>query len=186
MGDALVASNLEAYPSLRLYDAWIEQSFALERASVRFGSMGADEEFAGTDGGAMFTNSAFGWEAGIGANVINGGPIYFVPALGARLEFTPSERWTWRAGAYDGDSFDSPGGDPAVNAHGLRHSQSRAQGAFLIGEGARQWGAESGGLPGGARLGAWRHTADFPDQHLDDRGGSFVVSGLDPVVHHGS
>jgi porin len=186
VGDALVASNLEAYASVRLYDAWIEQAFAGERGSLRIGSMGADEEFAGTDGGAMLTNSGFGWEAGIGANVVNGGPIYFVPALGARLEFRPAERWTLRAAAYDGDSFDSPEGNPAVNAHGLHFSLGRAQGAFLIGEGAHDWGTGKGSLAGSARLGAWRHTADFPDQRLDATGASFVTSGLEPAVHHGN
>jgi porin len=186
VGDALTASNLQAYASLRLYDAWIEQVFAGGRASLRLGCMGADEEFTGTDGGVMFTNSAFGWEAGIGANVINGGPIYFVPALGARIEYRPDERWVLRAGAYDGDSFDSPDGDPVVNAHGLRFSLSRTQGAFLIGEGTRAWGAQDGALPGRATLGAWRHTADFPDNRLDASGAPFAVSGLDAAMHHGN
>jgi porin len=186
VGDALVASNLEAYGSLRLYDAWIEQAFAGDHASLRLGSLGADEEFTGTEGGAMLTNSAFGWEAGIGANVINGGPIYFVPALGARLEYRPAENWAVRAGAYDGDSFDSPDGDPVVNAHGLRFSLSRTQGAFLIGETVHEWGGAKGALPGTLKLGAWRHTANFPDQRRDANGGSFAVTGLDPAVHHGN
>jgi porin len=186
VGDALVVSNLEAYESLRLYDVWIEQVFAGERASLRIGSMGADEEFSGTECGSVLTNSAFGWEAGIGANVVNGGPIYFVPALGARLEFRPAEPWAFRVGAYDGDSFDSPDGNPVVNAHGVRWSLDRAQGAFLIGEGSRSWGAGKGGHPGVIKLGAWRHTANFADLRLDASGASFAASGLDPAVHHGN
>ena len=186
VGDALVASNLEAYGSLRLYDAWIEQSLARGGLSMRLGSMGADEEFCGTSGGSMFTNSAFGWEAGIGANVVNGGPIYFVPALGARVAVNAGDAWHLRLGAYDGDSFDSPGGDPAINAHGVRFDLSRAQGAFLIAEACHEWGGKEAERPGCAKLGAWRHTADFPDNLRDSRGASFALSGLDPAMHHGN
>jgi len=186
VGDALMASNLEAYNSLRLYDAWIEQSIAGGRMSVRTGSIGADEEFASTQGGSVLTNSAFGWEAGIGANVVNGGPIYFVPGLGIRFAVNTGTTWHLRAGAYDGDSFDSPNGDPTVNAHGLHFQLNSKQGAFLLGEGSHEWGVATGALPGNAKLGVWRHTADFPDERLDSNGAPFALSGQEPAEHRGN
>lgn len=188
IGDALVASNLDGFDSIRLYEAWLEQSFPSERGSLRVGVLGADDEFTGTESGALFTNSAFGWEAGIGANVVNGGPIYFAPALGARLAIEPAAGWQAQAAVYDGDSFDSPDGDPGVNPHGLHFALSRAQGAFLIGQLARNWndGEDAHGLQGALKAGAWRHTADFPDNRRDALGGSFALTGLDPAVHHGN
>lgn len=186
VGDALVASNLEGFGSLRLYNVWVEQSFAGDRASVRAGTLGADEEFSGTEGGSMLTNSAFGWEAGIGANVVNGGPIYFVPALGARLEVRATDGWTLRAGAFDGDAFDSPDGDPEPSAHGLHLTLSSEEGAFVIGESEVAWGRSGGTHPGALKLGAWGHTADFPDLRFDAAGQPVATSGLAAAMHHGN
>lgn len=185
-GDGLVASNLEATPGLRLYHAWIEQPFAHDRASLRLGSQGADEEFAGTEGGGRMSNSAFGWEPGIGANVVNGGPIFFVPALGARLAVSPAEHWTVRVGAYDGDTFDSPDGDANANRLGLNFRLRGSQGAFAIAEAQHDWSPGHRALAGSARLGAWRHTADFADLRRDANGDPVASSGLDPAVHHGN
>lgn len=187
VGDALVVSNLDGFDSIRLYQAWLEQGFFGDHASLRAGVLSADEEFCGTDGGAMFTSSGFGWNAGIGGNVVNGGPIYYAPGLGVRLEAHPVKGWTVRTGAYDGDSFDSPDGDPDPNQHGLHFRLSRAQGAFLIGEVQHAWNEEGDAAqPGTFRLGAWRHTADFADNLRDAQGGSFAITGLEPANHHGN
>jgi porin len=186
VGDALVVSNLDGFDSIRLYQAWLEQGIADGRVSLRAGVLSADEEFCGTDGGALFTNSGFGWEAGIGGNVVNGGPIYFAPGVGLRLEARPARGWAVRTGAYDGDSFDSPDGSPDPNRHGVHFQLTRAQGAFLIGELARTWGEGADRRPGALKLGAWRHTADFADKLRDAQGGSFELSGLEPAVHHGN
>jgi porin len=184
VGDALVASNLDGFDSIRLYEAWIEQDLA-GHGSVRLGVLGADDEFAGSEGGAVFTNSGFGWQAGIGANVVNGGPIYFVPALGARVQVNGPKGWTARAAVYDGDSFDSPTGDPDPSQHGLHFQIDRGQGAFLISELAHAWGGDE--APGsGFKLGGWAHTAEFADDRLDGNGAPFAMSGLAPAEHHGN
>lgn len=188
VGDALAVSNLDGFDSIRLYDAWIEQSIIKDKMTLRVGSQSADEEFTGTDYGAVFTNSVFGWEAAVGANVVNGGPIYFAPALGVRADYKFNDAWTARVAAYDGDSFDSPTGDPSVNPHGLHFQLCKAQGMISMAQVDHTWNVAEGtaGLPGTLRLGAWDHTADFADNCKDVNGASFIRSGLDPAIHHGN
>jgi porin len=157
LGDFLAISNSEAYASTRLFEWWAEA--VRERWSLRAGALLADSEFAGTTPGASLLNSGFGWPAFLSANALNAGPAYYVAALGTRLAYT-SETTTWRLGVYDGDSFDSPEGDPHPNRHGTRFELNSAQGAFLITELAL--------APSGSAqrylIGAWAHTADFADQ----------------------
>lgn len=185
VGDALTVSNLDGFDSIRLYDAWLQQSFG-DALSIRAGCVSADEEFGGTEGGAMLTNSAFGWNAGICANVPSGGPIYYAPGLGVRIEATPRAGWTARAGAWDGDTFDSPEGRSSVNAHGVHFELSRAQGAFVLGELARAWHVDDARGHGTLALGAWRHTALVEDVRLDANGEPFERSGLEPAEHRGT
>ena len=188
VGDAHGASNIEAYDGVRLYKLWMEQSFFDERLSLRLGNLLADSEFASTDYSGELLNSAFGWPAFISANVINGGPAFPVAAPGLRVRWSPQESWFMQAGAYDGDSFDSPSGDPRVNADGLHWRMNGQQGAFAMGEIGflRNHGKDDTGLPGSLRIGAWEHTADFADNYRDTAGGSFIVSGLPAKMHRGT
>lgn len=186
VGDALTVSNLDGFDSIRLYEAWLEQRFA-GRVSVRAGVLGADAEFAGSESGGLFLNSGFGWTAGISANVVNGGPIYFAPALGVRAEVAAAPGWTARAGVWDGDSFDSPDGDPLVNQHGTHFDLDPGQGRFWIAELEHAWAADDDapGPPGSWKLGAWGHTTEFADGRYDAAGVPFAVSGREPAVHRG-
>lgn len=81
--------------------------------------------------------------------------------LGLRLEGRIGKAHWVRIGIYDGDSFDSPDGDPTINRHGWRYQLDRDQGAFVIGEGG--WALGPGVT---AKLGGWLHTADFAGQGL--------------------
>lgn len=184
-GDALAASNIDAYDSLRLYELWLEQNFADGKLSLRAGSLLADTEFAGTDFGGTLLNGAFGWPTFISGNTLNTGPAFPVSALGVRARWMPHDQWYAQAGVYDGDNFDSPTGDRRINAHGTHWKFNPQQGAFIIGETAFRLNQGSGdrGLPGTYKLGAWWHTADFADQRHDASGGSFIVSGLPPKTH---
>lgn len=187
VGDALVVSNLDGFDSIRLYELWAEQRFA-DQFAVRIGNQSVDAELAGTEYGAALTNGGFGWPASIAANVVNGGPIYYAPAFGARLAWQPSESWNAVAGVYDGDSFDHPNGDPLPNQHGVHWSLGHGQGAFAIAEVAHRWQIAEGapGLAGNMKVGFWRHTAQFEDNRLDSNGAPVAQSGLDPALHAGN
>lgn len=177
LGDYLTASNIEGYRSVRLYSWWLQA--VRGEWSLRGGALLADEEFAGSGVGAHFFNSAFGWPAFISANTVNTGPAFYVAAPGLRLERTWGETAAWRIGVYDGDSFDSPAGDPRVTRHGLHYQLGGAQGWFVITEADLT-------LTGGTthlKFGAWAHTATFPDLRDDDDGQPFALTGRDPRAH---
>lgn len=167
-GDALTASNIDAYDSFRLYEWWLQQSLFADTLSVRLGALLADEEFTGTTGGGRLINSAFGWPAFISGNVVNTGPAFNVPALGLRLHWTPAPGWHLQGGLFDGDSFDSPAGDPAAHPHGTHFQLNADQGMLALAEAGYAWNqsATNGALSGQLKVGAWFHTADFPD-HSD-------------------
>lgn len=181
-GDLLGLSNIDAFDTTRLYELWLEQSLAADRASLRVGWMGADEEFAGTGGGAGLINSAFGWPAFISANVPNTGPAFSVPGLGIRARVQFTESLSLQSGVYDGDTFDSPAGDPHPSRHGGRADLSSSQGVFWITEAACERG-ESATLPGALRLGFWLHTADVDDNLEDDGGGAWIATGSPARSH---
>ena len=174
LGDFLAASNIEGYPSARLYAWWLEAH--RHDWSLRGGVLVADEEFAGTDAGGNFFNSAFGWPAFISANTVNTGPAVYVAAPGLRLERKWGETAAWRIGVYDGDSFDSPAGDPAATRHGLHYQIGGDQGWFVISEATFSPGNKATRL----KMGAWLHTATFADVRDDAFGQPFAISGNDP------
>jgi porin len=187
VGDVLTVSNIEAYESFRLYQLWFEQKIG-EKFSLRMGQLLADDEFAFTEPGSYFMNSAFGWPAFISANTINTGPAFFVAAPGIRLRYEINDAFFAQAGVFDGDTFDSREGDPRVNASGTRIHLSDEQGLFAMAE--TGWrlnqGEGSTGLPGEYKLGAWAHTGDFDSNFEDAAGDPFVTSGREPKEHSGN
>jgi porin len=177
LGDYLAASNMEGYESVRLYSWWLEAN--RNDWSLRAGALLADEEFAGTDAGGNLFNSAFGWPPFLSANTVNTGPAFYVAALGLRLEHKWGETAAWRFGIYDGDTFDSPTGDPTVNPHGLHFELGGDQGVFLITEATYTPVGRATRL----KAGAWLHTASFEDVRDDDSGQPYATSGNAPRKH---
>lgn len=177
LGDFQAASNSEGYAGLRLYSWWLQGD--VDGWSFRVGALLADDEFAGTDAGANFFNSSFGWPAFISADTVNTGPAFYVAAPGLRLEHTWGGGNAWRLGVFDGDSFDSPSGDPHATRHGLHYRVGGDQGWFLITEFSVAPG------DGATRLtaGVWWHTAAFADVRDDAGGRPFAVTGNAPREH---
>ena len=165
VGDMMGVSNIEGYGSVRLYESWVEKSFAAETLHLRLGLLLADEEFSTLDTTDPFLNATFGWPEFISMNTVNTGPAFYIPALGVRLLWEPNETWYGQVGVYDGDSFDSPVGDDRVNRHGLHLELGNGQGTFGMAEvGYRHNQAEDAdGLPGTYKLGGWWHSGQFDD-----------------------
>ena len=177
LGDFLAASNIEGPASTRLYAWWIEAHQG--EWSLRAGALLADEEFNGSEVGGNFFNSAFGWPAFISANTVNTGPAFFVAAPGLRLERRLGDTTALRLGLYDGDTFDSPTGDPHVNRYGVRYRLTDDQGCFVIGEVSLTPTASANRF----KAGAWLHTAAFADMHDDATGRPFASTGAAPRQH---
>jgi porin len=158
VGDFNVASNIDAYDTVRLYQAYIEQTFADGSASVRIGKIGLDVEFAVCDSTSVFVNSDFGTPATI--TQIAGLPIWPLATPGIRIGFEHKE-WFLRTGVFSGNA----GGENITNKRGTRFSLSQDNGVIVIGEtGWQQTPKENEpGFRSAYKLGAFYHTGKFDD-----------------------
>ena len=171
LGNLMTVSNVEALPSTRLYEAWMEQKLADGKMAVRAGQLGADTEFATSNYASLFINGTFGWPAIHASNLPTGGPSYPLATPGVRLGFYPSEQLSMLVGLFNGD----PAGVGVVeaqvaNRHGLNFRVHDP--AFLISEVQFKYGDEKSpnGLSGTAKLGVWAHLGKFADQRFDTAG----------------
>ena len=60
IGNLLAVSSIEALPSTRLHDLWLQQEFLDRQASLRVGQIALDDEFYISQYSAGFVNSTFG------------------------------------------------------------------------------------------------------------------------------
>src|SRR5215210_5470595 len=59
----MTASGIEALPSTRLYELWLEQKFFDDKVALRAGQLAADTEFLVSQYATVFVNATFGWPA---------------------------------------------------------------------------------------------------------------------------
>ena len=106
--DLFAVSGIEAYPSTRLYEAWLEQDLAAGQADagklfVRLGQLAADREFFVSQTATLFFNSTFGWPASLANDLPSGGPAFPLATPGLRLKFLPDDHLAFLAAVFDGD-----------------------------------------------------------------------------------
>ncbi|MCX6967328.1 MAG: carbohydrate porin [Verrucomicrobia bacterium] len=167
-------SNIDAYDSVRLYEAWVQQELAESKVSIRLGQILADTEFFVSDNGALFLNGAFGAIPVVSQNC--DAPVFPVAAPGMRVRWTATEPFSVQAGLYKGDV-----GDPATeNTHGL--DWSWRGGVLAITEVAYKIHSAKGsqGLPGVYKLGAFFHSSGtneaFPEAPSHSNAGGYFVA----------
>src|SRR3954454_2216643 len=116
----LVVSGIEALPTVRLYEAYLEQKFFDDKWSVRAGQLAADSEFIASKYTDVFPNASPGWPAITSINLPSGGPSPPLAAVGARLAAKLSDNVTVLGAIFDGDSAGPGPGDPQQrNRYGL-------------------------------------------------------------------
>ncbi|MBR0823856.1 carbohydrate porin, partial [Bradyrhizobium liaoningense] len=69
----LVVSGIEALPTTRLYEMWLERKWG-DKLALRAGQLAADSEFMTARYTDVFTNASLGWPAGLSLNLPSGGP----------------------------------------------------------------------------------------------------------------
>jgi porin len=169
IGNLLAVSSIEALPSTRLHDLWLQQEFLDGQASFRLGQIALDDEFYISQYSEIFVNSTFGCPDILSTDLPSGGPCYPFAVPGARLRAAPTTALTLSAAAFNGNPAPPGPGDPQVrNSSGTN---------FLIGEGGSLVIAEmayafdtepiSSLQLSDVKLGGWYHTADFPDLRRD-------------------
>jgi porin len=149
--------NIEVRNSAtRLYEAWGEQSFAADRASLRVGLYDLNSEFYVTPSSGVFINPSFGTGPELGQTGKNGPSIFPVTSLGARLNIEPSDS-TYAQLVI----LDAVPGDPA-HPKGTHVKLSSEEGALWVVEGG--WTPSAiGASPGKLALGAWGYTRSVND-----------------------
>jgi porin len=177
-GDLGHLSNIEFADSTRLFEGWVQRTWAEAGVSLRAGQLALDGEFGGVDAAAVFCHSNFG---AIGA------------LSGVRLRAERSGGWFVQGALFDGNPAPDFLGDPTpgfvpgdrLNRHGLRVKLSASEGALLVAEAGRASGETH---PLAWRVGAVYHSDTFSDQRFDDTGRALAnpASTGTPRAHRGN
>ncbi len=171
VSNLMTVSNIEALPSIRLDELWLEQALLDGKLSVRVGQLSADMEFLSSQTASVFINGTFGWPDITNENLPAGGDAYPWATPGLRVKVLPAPGVTLLGAVLNGDPSGGGAGEP------LRHNQHGTQfplhnAPFFIGEAAYAYNQEDGatGLPGTIKLGGWYHAGRFNDQRYDNNG----------------
>jgi porin len=170
VGGINTIAAIEAVPTTRLSELWLEQSFAGGNASLRIGQLAADSEFFIGDLSTFFLQSD--WPTITAANLPSGGAAYPLTTPGVRLKVQPLKELTVLVALMNGDPA-GPGvfGEEQLrNYNGLNFRLGDAP--LLIGEIQYRWNADTAatGLARTLKLGGWRHFGWFDDQSIANDG----------------
>lgn len=160
VGDMQVTSSIETrYNSIKVYEAWFQQSFFAGRASALLGLHDLNTEFYASNVTALFFHSTFAIGRELSQTGVNGPSIFPVTAPALRL------RGDLGAFTVQAAAFGARAGNPNA-PNGTHVSISPKNRLLLITEVAFHTGREKDGLAGKYGIGAWRYTRTF--DHLTD------------------
>src|SRR5215469_13079924 len=94
VGNQQLISNIEATPSIKLYDLWLNQMLLDKKLSLRIGQEGANDEMMVTAYGGLFLNSSFGFPGLPASNLPSGGPNYPLASPFARALYNVTDKFT--------------------------------------------------------------------------------------------
>jgi len=168
VGGINTIAAIEAMPSTRLSELWLEQKFAGDKASIRIGQLAADSEFFYSELSTMFLQSD--WPTIAAANLPGGGAAYPLSTPGVRLKIEPMKDVAWFFAVLNGNPA-RPDTDPELsNRHGLNFRVNDPP--FLISEVqfTRNNDKKDVGLASTLKLGGWYHTGAFADNRYANDG----------------
>ena len=176
IGNLLAASTIEALPSTRLHDLWLQQQLLEGQVSFRLGQIALDDEFYISQYSAIFINSTFGCPDLLSTNLPSGGPCYPFAVPGVRVRAAPTTGLTFSAAAFNGNPAPSGRGDPQVRNSSNTNFLIGEGGSLLVAEMAYAFDPEpiSSLQLSDVKLGGWYHTADFSDLRRDTLGRSLA------------
>lgn len=164
VGDLQTVSNIDAgVQAARVYEAWVEQRFASDRASVKVGLYDLNSEFDTNDSNSLFINSSHGIGPDFSQSGANGPSIFPVTSLALRADYKFTDNWLVRAAVLDGTP-----GDPR---RPKRTAIKLGDGALIVGE------LEYSDDRTKVAAGGWRYTAKFEDILATQVAGSRVARG---------
>ncbi|MGI9128649.1 MAG: carbohydrate porin [Roseomonas sp.] len=180
VGGVNTIAAIEAVPTLRLSEFWLEQKFLDDRLSLRAGVLAADVEFFFSAASALFLQSDFATISAL--NLPSGGPAYPLAAPGIRFAVNPLEDTTWRIALYNGDpAGPGPGDEQLRNHHGTNFRVRDPALIFSEAEFRANRGDQDQGLARTLKLGGWAHLGGFDDMRRSDDGGRLADPGASGV-----
>ncbi len=152
----ITVSNIEAYPTTRLSELWVERRWD-SGIGLRIGQLAADGEFFASDTGKPFLSND--WPTITGANLPSGGPAYPLATPGVRLRYDAGPDLSALLGVFNGD----PGDQRVVNRHGTNFRIGDPP--LVMAELQMRWNQDAASREGagGLKLGGYRHFGRFDD-----------------------
>lgn len=173
VGNLNTISNIEALPTTRLSELWLQQTFLGNMASIRAGQLVVDTEFLFSQYFSFFLSSD--WPTNPAVNIPSGGAAYPLSTPGIRLKVDPTPQTTFLLSVLNGDPAGPGLNDPELrNRYGLNFRVNDPP--FVISEFQYRYNqdASSTGLAGGIRFGGWHHFGTFDDLRFDTAGHSLA------------
>jgi porin len=170
VGGINTIAAIEAVPTGRLSELWLEQSFWNGSASLRAGQLAADIEFFYGDALFMFLQTD--WPTITATNLPSGGPAYPLSTPGVRLKVEPNKNVSVLAAVFNGDPAGpgTPGDEQLRNKYGVNFRVKDPPLAIVEAQFRTNHGKTDTGLATKLKLGAWTHFGKFDDQRLADDG----------------
>lgn len=169
----ITISNIEAYPTTRLSELWLERRWESGLA-LRIGQLAADGEFFTAETGKPFLSND--WPTITGANLPSGGPAYPLATPGLRLRYDPIADFSGLLAVFNGD----PGDQRVTNRYGTNFRLNDPPLVMAELQWRRNQQSDASGLAASFKLGGYRHFGRFEHLRIDAEGlrlGDPVSSG---------
>ena len=147
----------EGANTVKLYQAWLQQTFFDESLSVLVGLYDLNSEFYVTEASSMFIQPTFGIGAEMAATGQNGPSVFPVASFAIRAKSETDSGYYLQAAAMDGVS-----GDPN-NYQGTHVQFNKGDGTLNVIEAGVPLGIAERSHNSKLALGIWRYTARFDD-----------------------
>jgi porin len=195
VGDTQVVSNIEAFDTWKLYEAWFQQNLFKNRLSILLGLYDVNSEFDFIETAQLFIHSSFGIGPDFSQSGENGPSIFPTTSVGIRIAAKLTQAFYLQTAVLDGvpGDPDDPCGTQIIfdRDDGLLLT---AEIAYLIGRdkesrvlalsgrdraGRRHIGrGEKVAHDGKIALGGWFYTAKFDDlAEVDEAGNPILRTG---------
>ena len=174
VGDAQGTSNIETHvDTVKLYEAWIQQTFLDEKASLLVGLHDLNSEFYVTETSSLFLNSSFGVGKEFSQTGQNGPSIFPTTSLALRVRTEPAKSFYLQTGIFNGVA-----GDPE-KARGTHVKWGGDSGLLIVSEMAFIRGKEEKSENKYSKygVGIWNYTKTF--EHISK---TISIDPADPTA----
>ncbi len=170
VGGVNTIAAIEAAPTVRLSELWLEQQLLGGLARFRAGQLAADADFFFAQAADIFLQTD--WPTIAALNLPSGGPAYPLSTPGVLLALDPGPGMTLQFGVYNGNpAGPGPGDEQRRNRHGLAFRVRDP--ALVLAElqlSANQAPGDTG-LARTIKVGGWTHLGQFDHRRLAENGG---------------